>query len=231
MAAIELILNGIGLIADISGLYSFISGFSFERDFNKHQATLARIENLNLELVKEFRNNKLIIDQLVPAVNSVVNMNKELPFAQVELAKRIENNLRRANIETGRRGGAVLSEVEKELNKISHSISHSKSEEQKMSGQLVQDLIQNPFLAGIPEFYDITETGLAQVHRQIITPQMAPLQWRNPIDGRHFFAPMPLDQLKKYGVDIQPPKYTFTQWGHAYSSKHGLYVPQYMIRQ
>jgi hypothetical protein len=99
-----------------------------------------------------------------------------------------------------------------------------------MKGDLYRGLLNDPYEAGVVQQWDISGGGLwVRRDKRIITPQIVPITWGNPLTGQMFLGEIPLGRLSQYGIQVQVPQYKHVVDGHVYSERHGLYLPSYLV--
>lgn len=218
----ELLANGVSLAANASGLYTFASGFSVDRNNRQIQASVDRVERLLETHLHGSAKHSDTVDRLAATISQFVGHpgfveRQHFQAAFVQLSRQIAGEIAQH----------FLSEVRNEMRTVQESVRVSHGSLVHAPSHLLHAILRDPFGAGMTRVWDISAAGLASVDRPVIlTPQFAPISWINPGTQQTFLGEMPFRSLRGYGLSVRAPEYRHMADGHIFSERHGLYVPR-----
>lgn len=224
----ELIYNGLNIVGSLSGIGSFASGFSMDRNINSIKKSLDVLETNYSKILNASKINQTILEEVAPIINNYKNHN--IPNLQNISINQIQNHLIdfRKDLSTSLK--EILESTLHEMRTILDSTHLTEGKRIHAPKNLLYDLTKNPFNTGINQFWDISESGLWNLNkRRIINRNISPITWSNPLTGQMFLGEIPLTNLYKYGMNVQPPNYRNVVDGCIYSDRYGLYLPSYYV--
>jgi hypothetical protein len=222
----DLIANGLGLAG--SG-YPLLSGFALDKKVDVIAPSLQRLENLESQLLERVGSHQNLVDGFLPLLHAFVrepDPRNQLRTAQMlaEYSRQLQTDLK---VGTSR----LLLDAVSEMHQIIDSVrltTHSTN--QRVPSKFARALYNDPFDAGVVEFNDVSAHGIWGVQEPyIISPQLSPIWWTNPMTGQSFLGKISMAELRRYGINTSAPKYLHAIDGHVYSPQHGLYLPSYFV--
>lgn len=220
----QLLANGLNLVANASGVYSFVRGFSVERNMRQMQAAIARLEKFNEELRHPSSKNFGAATELAPLIEEFIGQQNSLRRLQAKaefesLTSQLSRGIPDASV-------PFLTNVHRSMQTALASVHVSHGHSAAAPPELLHSILRDPGRAGLTRMWDVTAGGLSSVERPtILTSQFAPIFWDDPRTRRSFLGEMPLRLLSGYGVSVRAPEYRYHADGHIFSERYGLYVP------
>lgn len=223
----QLMFNGLSLASSLTGLYSFASGFSLDKNVDQIQKSLQRLEGMHGQLLDASRVSRTIVEDVTPIISSFTDLKN--PTQQSLSATTLEQIVRSIHREETETTRSILAAVLAEMRTVVDSVRLAQSPPIQTPVNIWRRLIADPYEAGMTGISDISEGGLwAREQPQLVNPMLTPVTWANPLTGQAFLGRMPLSRLRQFGLDLHPPSYPHATDGLIFSERHGLYVPSYL---
>jgi len=223
----QLMLNGLSLLSSGVGLYSSARGFSAEKNVEQIQQSLKRIEGLHDQLLDASRVSRTIIEGVAPLLSDFSQLKN--PAQQVLSAATLEQIVRSINREETEATRAILAASMAEIRTVLDSFRLAQSPTFPAPANILQELLEDPYEAGITSLWDISESGLWTPEQpQLANRVFTPITWSHPKTGQTFLGKMPISRLQRFGLNQQPLSYPHTIDGLVFSDRYGLYVPSYL---
>jgi len=221
----ELLANGINLAASATGLYSFASGFSVDRNIRQLQTSVEGLKEVQEKLLHDFSKHSDVVERLTPAITRFIGSQDLLERKHYQSV--FDQLSRHVAEEIAGPVRLLAEEAQDEMQKYLDSVRVTHGVVSHAPTKLLQAISSDPFRAGMTRMWDISAGGLYSVQRPtILTPQFAPVSWTDPRTHRAFLGEMPFNLLSGYGFNVRAPEYRNMADGHIFSEQHGLYVPR-----
>lgn len=223
----ELMANGLNIAGSAASVYSFIKGFSVDRDLQEIMKRLPKIEELLYEIRDRPQCNVIILEKAAPIIADFSQFNN--PGQTWHAAEQLERYATSPNTGLTQSERNILNEAASQMKKIALAYRYTESDPVLMPKSLLRDIIDNPSDLGLEHQQDITGGGLlgqpVKTGQRYILENSSPITWCNPLTGRSFVGEMPFSVLSQYGLEMEPPSYECSENGHIYALKSGQYSP------
>lgn len=226
----DLISNGINIGLDVisggaglSSIASYVSGFSLSKNIKQIESSSRCLKDIQSEISHITETNSSTNDLLRQIQSSVsyftkTNSVKEQQNIYTSLLNQLAVQSQQQMIQYKKMTDEILHEFERVL----QSIRFEQGPRQMISPQLVSNVMQNPLLAGIHSFSELSIDALEKY--KSITPHSSPIIWG--AGQNKYCGIIGRDYLRANGVQVS---YNAKYEGYSFDLKSGLYLPQIVI--
>jgi hypothetical protein len=221
----QLVSNGISIISSLASTGSFLSSFSLDRDMKAIKNAVINIEKQHAEYNSFYKgtDKSNYLEDFI------------LPFIDGEQSHKISSNdflkfLESSHEHYKSSNDKLILTLSSLVSEIKNSYNFHSTQQQVNPNRIYNTLLNNPFDAGITQFWDISSiNSYEQFPSKIISNGNSPILW-NDRSGRRYLGEANNNFLKNnWGLNINIPHYKYNQDGYIYDAKSGLYLPQLIV--